>query len=58
MNNASLMLTVQNFLSEDEFLYEIKTSWGKTIDKFAKNRVYSIPAYQREIRWAEKMLIF
>lgn len=54
MNNASLMLTVQNFLSEDEFLYEIKTSLGKIIDKFAKNRVYSIPAYQREIRWAEK----
>ena len=54
MNNASLMLTVQNFLSEDEFLYEIKTNWGKIIDKFAKNRVYSIPAYQREIRWAEK----
>lgn len=54
MNNACLMLTVKNFLSEDEFFYKIKTSLGEISNKFAKNRSYSIPAYQREIRWVEK----
>lgn len=54
MDNASLMLTVKNFLSADEFSYEIKTIWGRIRGKFGQNRTYSIPAYQREIRWTEK----
>ena len=51
MDNFCLMIKVENFLEDKDFGFEIKNKLGTTISKLAKERMYSIPAYQREIRW-------
>lgn len=54
MKNHCLMLTIQEFLENEAHEYVISDSNDendKKIIKLPKDRTYSIPAYQREIRW-------
>lgn len=51
MDNFCLMIKVENFLENKDFGFEIKNKFGITATKLSKDRTYSIPAYQREIRW-------
>lgn len=50
-SNVSLMITVSDFLKNDKYEVNIKNELGFTSIEFLKDRTYSIPAYQREIRW-------
>ncbi len=51
MDNICLMMKIEHFLGNKDFDFEIKTKFGIAKCKLAKDRTYSIPAYQREIRW-------
>ena len=51
MGNVCLMMTINDFLKNEDYQYSIKTKMGELLIKFPHNRCYSIPAYQREIRW-------
>lgn len=51
MDNICLMIKVKDFLTDEDFNFEIKSTIGLTQSALKKGRVYSIPAYQREIRW-------
>ena len=50
-SNVSLMITVKDFLKNDKYEVKIKNELGSTSIEFLQDRTYSIPAYQREIRW-------
>ena len=51
------ILTVGDFLKNDNTPVKIRCEGEeKTIYTLARNRVYIIPDYQREIRWVEKQL--
>ena len=45
------MITVEDLLKNEEYEYTIEDARGTIKNKFNKDRIYSIPAYQREIRW-------
>lgn len=52
MDNNCLMMTVKEFLERESHKYIISEENGsERIIKLPQNRKYSIPAYQREIRW-------
>lgn len=51
MDNYCLMLTVENFLMNKNFNFKIEGDLGVMDCRLSENRTYSIPAYQREIRW-------
>lgn len=51
MDNICLMIKVKDFLMDEDFNFEIKSKIGVIQSTLKKGRAYSIPAYQREIRW-------
>ena len=51
MDNFCLMMTVENFLGNQDFNFKIEGDLGEMNCQLSENRTYSIPAYQREIRW-------
>ncbi len=51
MDNVCLMITVNNFLRNEDFKFKIEGDLGEMICQLAEKRTYAIPAYQREIRW-------
>lgn len=59
MDNNCLMMTVNEFLENKEHEYIIHDDSGNSITiKLPKDRTYSIPAYQREIRWQAENVNF
>ena len=54
MGNICLMMTVESFLSRKKYPYTINTDYGELNGLLPENRIYSIPSYQREIRWSEE----
>lgn len=55
MDNNCLMMTVNEFLENNEHEYIIRDDSGNSITiLLPKDRTYCIPAYQREIRWQAK----
>lgn len=57
MDNSCLMMTVKDLLENESHIYKISSGESGTIEKTIKlsqDRTYSIPAYQREIRWTAK----
>ena len=48
------MMTVESFLSQKKYPYTISTYVGELNGLLPENRIYSIPSYQREIRWSEE----
>jgi uncharacterized protein with ParB-like and HNH nuclease domain len=51
MDNFSLMLTIDEFLKDEEYTFKTLDGPRKIEITLPKDRTYSIPAYQREIRW-------
>lgn len=51
MDNFCLMMTVSDFLGKEDFEFKIQGNPGTITIAILKDRTYSIPAYQREIRW-------
>jgi hypothetical protein len=49
--DLSIIMTVEEFISNTEFKAEISKGTLKESFFLEKNRKYNIPAYQREIRW-------
>lgn len=54
MDNICLMLTVKEFLENEDYKFKIVKASRTTEIMLPKGRTYSIPAYQREIRWKAK----
>lgn len=54
MNNMSLMLTIEDFLKNEEINFNIRQNNTIISKTLPNSRIYSIPAYQREIRWGAK----
>ncbi len=51
MNHVCLMLTVEDFLYNKNYEFKTKSNLGEATYNLSADRIYSIPAYQREIRW-------
>ena len=57
MDNSCLMMTVRDLLEKESRIYRISSGESDLSEKtitLSQNRTYSIPAYQREIRWTAK----
>lgn len=53
----SLVISIEEFLGQEEVLYELVSDGkGKNELKLPNPRTYSIPDYQREIRWKERQV--
>ena len=47
------MIKVKDFLTNENYKFKIESTFGIIQCTLEKDRTYSIPAYQREIRWDE-----
>lgn len=54
MDNICLMMKVTDFLKDEDFNFKVENAHGETSCVLKKGRTYSIPAYQREIRWEKE----
>ncbi len=57
MDNMSFMLTIEVFLKKEQINFNMQQNNTTIFKTLPDNRIFSIPAYQREIRWAEKNAI-
>lgn len=54
MDNICLIMKVTDFLKDEDFTFKIESALGEMNCALKKGRTYSIPAYQREIRWEKE----